>query len=175
MSLTFITGNEHKFNEVRLIIPSIERISVDLIEIQELDPQKIIEHKLHEAAMKMEGNFIVDDVSLKINALNGFPGPLIKWLEKSIKAQGIYDLVKDKSDKSATAICSIGARINNEFYFFEGIAEGQLVPPQGNSGFGFDPIFIPNGADKTYAEMAPEEIVLFKHRAKALRKLEKLI
>ena len=85
MSLYFITGSKGKFAEVQLIIPNLKQLNIDLPEIQELDPKKIIEAKLQSAFEHRSGEFIVEDTSLYLDCLNGLPGPLIKWFIKTIK------------------------------------------------------------------------------------------
>ena len=94
MALHFITGNEYKLKEAQMIVPNIDNITLDLPEIQSLDQKEIIASKLKEATKEHEGEFFIEDVSLYIECLNGFPGPLVKWFLKSLGTQGIADLVQ---------------------------------------------------------------------------------
>ena len=84
MKIYFVPGNENKLNEAKKILPEIEGLNIDLIEIQSIDSQEIIEHKLNEAKKHHSGNFVVEDTSLELVAMKGLPGPLIKFFEKSI-------------------------------------------------------------------------------------------
>ena len=79
MSVYFITGSEDKFAELQSVLGNLEQLEIDLPEIQEIDAHKIIAAKLAEARKHREGTFIVEDTSLYLDALNGLPGPLIKW------------------------------------------------------------------------------------------------
>src|SRR3989344_1886782 len=152
----FITGNENKFKEVQAMLPKVEQLNIDLIEIQSKDAKEILKHKLQEAQKDHTGEFIVEDTSLYLEGMNGLPGPLIKWFEKTIALQGIADLTKVFGDK-AKAVVLIGYANNTKIEFFEGVIEGTIVSPRGENGFGWDKIFIPKGYDKTFAEMTKEE------------------
>ena len=173
--LNFITSNENKFKEAIYVIPYLKQVSLELIEIQELDPIKIIEFKLEEAKNKYSGNLIVEDTSLYINSLNGFPGPLIKWFLKSLGNDGIYNLIKDNKDKSAYVICKIGVFINNKIKFFEGRVEGTIVNPLNTDGFGWNPIFKPLNSDQTFAQMSIEKKVQYSMRTIAFNKLKEYL
>ena len=171
MTLYFITGNEDKFKEVEAIIPSIEKIDLDLPEIQDLDSKKVIEEKLREATKNHDGEFFCEYVSVNVEALNGFPGPLIKWFLQSLGNEGICELVDKYENKSAVAKTIIGYTNGKEIQFFEGELKGKITEPKG-TGFGWDPIFQPNGFDKTLGEMSPEEKNKISMRKIALEKLK---
>lgn len=173
MTLYFITGNPNKVKEVKKIIPDIEQIELNLPELQELDPEKIIAEKLNEAKKQKEGKFFVEDTSMYIDCLNGFPGPLIKWLKQSLNINGIAELVHKYENKEATVKTVIGYTDRKDTYFFTGELKGTIVSPRGDANFGFDPIFQPEGHDKTMAEMTPEEKNSISMRKKALTKLKK--
>jgi inosine triphosphate pyrophosphatase len=153
MSLYFITGNANKSSEAKSIIADLEQLDIDLPEIQGLDPKLIIKEKLNEAFRHHKGQFIVDDVSLYLECLNGLPGPLIKWFMKSIGIDGIVKIAQLHGNTKASVSAIIGyAKIPDEIYFFEGSAQGQVVTPRGKGGFGWDPIFLPDGTDQTFGE-----------------------
>ena len=175
MAIHFITGNEHKLREAQMIIPNIDNVTFDLPEIQSLDPQKIIAEKLKEATKKHEGEFFIEDVSLYIESLNGFPGPLIKWLVESLGNQGIADLVHKYNNHNAIVKAVIGYSNGTDTHFFTGEVQGKIVQPRGDSPFGFDKIFLPNDYDKTYAEMKAEEKTAMSHRNIALKLLNKFL
>nr|WP_052568939.1 non-canonical purine NTP pyrophosphatase [Ktedonobacter racemifer] len=93
--ILFITGNKEKLREVRALIPAIQGIDMELPEIQEIDAHKIILAKLMEAKKHQSGSFIVEDTSLSLDAMNGLPGPLVKWFVKAIGIKGIYALAEN--------------------------------------------------------------------------------
>jgi inosine triphosphate pyrophosphatase len=156
--ILFITGNEGKLREVRALIPDVQGINLDLTEIQETDASAIITAKLAEAQKGHTGAFIVEDTSLYLDAMNGLPGPLVKWFLKTIQVEGIYKLTEAFKSTRATARTLIGyADEDGSVHFFEGAISGTLVPPRGTDGFGWDAIFQPDGYEKTFAEMTLEE------------------
>lgn len=158
MSFYFITGSKEKFEEVKTIIPEIEQINIDLPEIQEIDAKKVITAKLEHAFNHEEGEFIVEDISLYLDSLNGLPGPLIKWFMKTIGNEGLVSIANKLNNTGVTAKTLIGyAKNKNTIHFFEGEIKGTIVSPRGTMGFGWDPIFQPEGLEKTFAEMTKEE------------------
>jgi len=171
MALYFITGNQGKFKEVKSIIPEVEQIDLDLPEIQSLDPKKVIEEKLNEAIKNRKGEFFCEDTSLYIESLNGFPGPLIKWFLKSLGTKGIYELVKNYDNKKIIGKTVIGYTDGANIEFFEGELTGDIAEPSG-TGMGWDPLFKPEGFDKTLGDMTLEEKNKISMRKQALTKLK---
>lgn len=170
--LTFITGNDNKFNEVKSVIPEIEQMDLDLPEIQSLDPQEIVEFKLREAAKAMPGNFIVEDTSLYIEGLHGLPGPFIRWFMKAMGREGLAKLAINSGNPYAEARTIIGyADDNGGTHYFEGRISGQIVMPLGETSFGWDPIFLPDGHEATFAEMDLAEKNEISMRRQAAQKL----
>ncbi|MDD3480814.1 MAG: non-canonical purine NTP pyrophosphatase [Patescibacteria group bacterium] len=173
--ITFITGNQNKLREAREILGDVEGHEIDLPEIQEVDPHIIIKAKMDEAKKQGLKNFIVEDTSLYFDGLNGLPGPLIKWFLDKLGNDGLYDLVKDK-DPKAQAKTIIGySDKEGKISYHEGIIEGEIVAPKGDTNFGWDPIFKPDGHDKTFAEMGPEEKNTVSMRKMALEELKKYL
>jgi inosine triphosphate pyrophosphatase len=173
MKLYFITGNKNKLEEVKLILPNVEQQDIDLPEIQEIDAKEIIKAKLLEALKHKKASFIVEDTSLYLDCLNGLPGPLIKWFLKTIGIDGLYQLAKSSDNFKASAKTFIGyAKNKKEIHYFEGIVKGEIVKPRGQTGFGWDPIFKPEGFDKSFAQMTAEEKNKVSMRRLALNKLK---
>lgn len=174
--LKFITGNEKKFAEVQTVLAPIklERVSIDLNEIQGLDPKKIIQHKLVEAFKHHKGEFIIDDSSLFLSCLNyKLPGPLIKWFNDSIGAKKIYEICDKMGDQKAQATTFIGyAKNPKNIKFFEGTIKGKIVSPQGRYNFGYDQIFVPNGKKQTLSQMKETGDFLSSPRGLAVLKLK---
>ncbi len=175
MTLHFISASKHKVEEFKKsLTPEIDfkQLELDLTEVQSLDPKEVVTHKLNEARRQHKGELMVEDSSLCLDALNGFPGPLIKWFFKSVGKEGILNITKKFDSNKATARTMIGYFDGKNILFFEGVTEGTIVPLRVDNDFGFDPIFVPNGQDKAYSEMTKEEKNLVSHRGKALKKFK---
>lgn len=172
MTLAFITGNAGKFREIADIIPNLTQHPLDLDEIQSLNARTVIGHKLTQAAALYTGAFIVEDTSLELHCLGGYPGTMIKWLEQSIGTEGIADLVLRYDNHRATAITTIGYRGDNgEEWYATGRTEGTIVAPTISDSFGWNSIFMPTGASTTFAGMSIAEKNNFSMRGIAARKL----
>jgi non-canonical purine NTP pyrophosphatase (RdgB/HAM1 family) len=184
MSLLFVTGNPGKFAEVRALIPVVKQLDLDLIEIQELDPQAIIEHKLREATKSEAGLLMVEDTSLYCEGLGNMPGPLIKWFLKGMGRDVLAEVVLKTGNPRALAKTVIGlGEVGKEALFFEGEVPGQIVPARGEGGFGWDAIFQPDwqptgvsvNQPKTFAEMTLEEKTQISMRKEAVVKLKRYL
>lgn len=174
----FITGNKNKLSEAKSILGEnkVQGLNLELSEIQDIDPHKIIKTKLSEARKLHPGPFFVEDTSLCLEALNGLPGPLIKWFEKAIGNDGIFNLTQKLGNDRATAKNIIGfLDENNEIHFFEGEISGRIVSPRGENAFGWDPIFQPNGYKETFAEMNAKTKNMISHRRLALEKMKEYL
>lgn len=172
--IIFITGNENKLREAEQIL-GIKIVSkkLDLKEIQDVDLEEVIKDKLRSAYKTIKKPVMVEDTGLFLNALNGFPGALIKQLIGRVGREGIVKLLEGFDDKSVVAKCAVGfTRDGKDLKVFIGEIEGLIVNPKGESGFGWDPIFQPKGYEKTFAEMSSEEKNAISHRYKALKKFK---
>lgn len=171
--LYFVTGNAGKLREFKAQIPHIEQLKLDVDEIQSLDPQTVIAHKLAQAAAQHDGELVVEDTSLCLNALGGLPGTYIKWFLETIGPTGIGELANKYPDPSAVARTVIGYRDQaGECRYFTGEISGRIVPPQGSGGFGWDSVFIPEGHDQTFAELGPEVKSQMSMRYQAIKQLK---
>jgi non-canonical purine NTP pyrophosphatase (RdgB/HAM1 family) len=173
MALRFITGNANKFSEAKAILGEVEQLAIDLPEIQDIDGRKIIEAKLLEALHHAQGELIVEDTSLHLDCLGGLPGPFIKWFYKALSLEDIAALCKKLGNDRAEARTIVGyARSHADIRFFEGGVKGRIVSPRGGHAFGFDPIFLPDGQEKTFAELERAEKNAISHRSLAFQKLK---
>ena len=155
MALHFISTSKHKVEEFKKSLsPEVkfDQLELNLDEIQSLDPKEVITHKLNEARKLHSGELMVEDSSLCLDALNGFPGPLVKHFFKSIGNDGLLKIVESFNCNTVQARTMIGYFDGKEILFFEGVAKGKLVHIRRNSDFGFDPIFVPEGQNKTFSE-----------------------
>ncbi len=171
--LYFVTGNAGKFREVQEALPDIEQLELELDEIQSLDPQIVIEHKLNQASAQHQGQFMVEDTSLVFHCLSGLPGTLIKWFDETLGNDGMADLVHHYPNHTATARSTIGYRdTTGSIHYFTGETTGAIVQPRGTlSPFGWNSIFQPDGHTRTFAEMTVREKNAISMRGIAAQKL----
>ena len=173
MNITFVTGNQGKAEEVaRYLSAKINHVSLDLEEIQSLDLEKIVEDKALRAYDQLKSKVLVEDVSFTFHSMGNLPGPLIKWFLNELKNEGLCRLV-DGKDRSCTATVCYGLYDGSKVRTFSGSMEGTVADsPRGDRSFGWAPVFIPNGFNKTYAELSIEEQGTISMRNKALVKLK---
>ncbi|WP_043024064.1 RdgB/HAM1 family non-canonical purine NTP pyrophosphatase [Fluviicola taffensis] len=184
MKLLFASSNEHKLTEINAILPH----GFQLISLKEIH----FHDEIPETADTIEGNAIqkatfladkmnipcfADDSGLIVPSLNGEPGVYsARYAGPQRDANDNMDLVMEKldqqSDRSAYFTTIIALYIHHKVHLFEGRIDGTIIhEKRGNNGFGYDPIFVPNGSDKTFAEMTTEEKSAMSHRGKALAKM----
>ncbi|KAI1410981.1 inosine triphosphatase [Hypoxylon sp. FL1857] len=176
--VNFITGNANKLLEVRAILEpagiTVRSQKLDLPEIQGT-LEEVTREKCRAAADAIGGPVLVEDTCLCFDALNGLPGPYIKWFMQSIGHAGLNNLLAAYDDKSAQAVATFGFSKGpgQEVLLFQGRTHGKIVPPRGPTTFGWDPIFEYEG--QTYAEMEKAAKNKISHRFKALEKLREWI
>ncbi|CAJ0766463.1 13957_t:CDS:2, partial [Entrophospora sp. SA101] len=149
----FVTGNKKKLEEVQAIIgKSIDLSShkLDLTEIQGTS-QEVSKDKCKRASIVLNCPVITEDTCLCFNALEGLPGPYIKWFLEKLGHDGLNKMLSGFEDKSAYALCTFAysSGQNDEPILFEGRTNGKIVEARGPNNFGWDPIFQPDGFDKT--------------------------
>lgn len=153
----------------------IENVELDISEIQGA-PEDIVKEKARAACEFLNKAVFVEDVSNNFHALGGMPGPYIKDFIKSMKLEDVPKLLAGFDDKSSTVVCSIGyCEPGRKPVCFQGKVNGTIVSPRGTSNFGWDPIFQPDGYNKTFAEMTAEEKNSISHRRLALEKLKEYL
>jgi len=183
-TIIFATNNENKVTEVRSILKdefkilSLKEAGID-IDIPE--PFKTLEENAFEKARVishiMNKDCFAEDTGLEVEALNGEPGVKSaryagesRDFEKNIDK--LLTNLKDKENRKArfrTVVCLIE---EGKEKIFEGTCKGTIIAGRrGNSGFGYDPVFVPDGSFRTFAEMSMEEKNTFSHRKKAIEKL----
>ena len=171
-----VTHNRHKYQEMKKIIPSLEMVDMEYPEIQADTIEEVVEFALNYLSERIDENFIIDDSGLFIHSLNDFPGVYSAYVFRTLGNKGILKLMEDKEDRRATSKTVIGVRIQGQNFKFVGICHGEIATePRGDNGFGYDPIFIPEGYEKTFAEMSTEEKNRVSHRGKALRKVASFV
>lgn len=169
-----VTGNPHKLDEARDAVKDypvrLEAARVDKLEIQSDKVEEIALTAARHAFAQLRKPVAVDDTSLEIEALNGFPGPYASYVYKTIGLGGILKLLKGSRSRRACFKTAVALIIPPYEKVFTGVTCGVIAEePRGSRGFGYDPIFIPEGSGRTYAEMTLEEKNRYSHRAKAFR------
>ena len=156
--VVFITGNQNKADYLsKYLGHHAEHIKVELEEIQSLDLKEVVRHKMLQAYAKVGRPVLVEDVSLEFTALKRLPGTFIKWFLEELTFEQICSLLNGK-DRSATARCIFGYFDGKEERYFEGNMLGSIPEkPAGKGGYGWDPIFIPEGYTVTRAELSEED------------------
>lgn len=169
----FVTGNRNKLREARRLCGcDLHAKHVDLPEIQSLAIEEVLHYKAQAARAVVESRFVVEETGLELEAMNRFPGPLVKWMLESMGATGIASIAQGLDNPRATARCRLHYQDGDVVFTGEGSTTGTLVlPPRGAHGFGWDPVFVPDGETRTYAELAPEEKDRLSHRGRAWRAL----
>lgn len=172
--LTFITGNLNKVEWTqRYITVPLKHKKLDLTEIQSLNVKEVVEHKVKEAYRILGEPVMVEDTSFVFHGLGRLPGPFIKWFLEEVGNEGMCRMLDDK-DRSATVTVLFGYYDGEEILFGEGKIKGKIADhPQGKNGFGWDPIFIPEGLDKTHAELTDVEFNKINVRKNAIEELQK--
>jgi non-canonical purine NTP pyrophosphatase (RdgB/HAM1 family) len=176
--VVFVTSSEHKHREAEAILGlSLERVAIDLPEPQGLDVVAIARTKVREAQRRLGAAVLVEDTSLELAVLGGFPGPLVRWLMDAAGPPALARMLDGFADRSATARCVAILSDGKREWLGEGVVEGRIADrPRGASGFGWDVVFIPNwDGRRTFAEMSAEEKNTRSHRARAFRRLARAL
>lgn len=183
-SLIFATNNNNKVKEIRSVLPNWLQI-ITLKEAEILvdipEPHPTIEANAVEKVdfifnLKNE-NCFGEDTGLEVDALNGEPGvKSARYAGEGKSSIGNIELLLknlgDNPNRKARFKTVIALRFNGELHTFTGICNGSIaLTTNGNEGFGYDPIFIPERSDKTFAQMSLEEKNKYSHRKKATQQL----
>lgn len=184
MKLIFATNNQHKVNEVQPMVGDhFELITLMDAGIDTDIPEpfdSLEENAAHKSktVYNLTGlNCFSEDTGLEVPVLNGEPGvksARYSGEEKSfdMNIDKLLNKLVSKPDRNARFRTVISLLMDGKEIQFEGICEGQITESrQGMEGFGYDPVFVPSGADKTFAEMTIDEKNKFSHRRKAVDKL----
>ncbi len=183
-TLIFATNNQNKVTEIRAVIGNqfeIITLKEAGIDIDIPEPHDTLEANASEKSQTIHGlttkNCFSEDTGLEVASLNGEPGV------KSARYAGddrdfqqnidklLFNL-QGNTNRKAQFRTVVSLILDNQEYLFEGICEGQISENQnGNQGFGYDPVFIPDGATKSFAEMNMDEKNKYSHRKKAVAKL----
>jgi XTP/dITP diphosphohydrolase len=183
-SLIFATNNKHKVQEIRSVLGDrfhIIPLSEAGIKQDIPEPHDTLEENATEKATFIHrltgGNCFSEDSGLEVNALAGAPGVRSARYagndaDASANIRKLLEAMDGEKDRSARFRTVISLIINGKEYLFEGVCPGSItLEIDGSGGFGYDPVFIPEGADRTFAQMTTEQKNLFSHRRKAVDKM----
>jgi XTP/dITP diphosphohydrolase len=184
MKIVLASHNANKVKEVQVLVPEKIEISslkdinfTDKIEETASTFQGNSSIKANYIYSKLGVNVIADDSGLEVEVLNNEPGVYsARYAGKNASDEDNLDLLlknlEGKSNRNARFKCVITLILNGEEFHFEGEIKGKIISEKrGNLGFGYDPVFVPENEDKTFAEMDLTEKNKFSHRARAMEKL----
>jgi XTP/dITP diphosphohydrolase len=184
MKIVFATNNLNKLAEVQKMLPE----SIQLLTLKDINCFEEIEETetTLEGNAKLKANYITDkygyncfadDTGLEVESLHGEPGVYSaryagKENDSEKNMQKLISELGNESNRKAQFRTAVALNLNNEQFLFEGVCKGEILETkQGTEGFGYDPIFKPNGFDSSFAEMTSEEKNSISHRGIAIRKL----
>ena len=183
-TLVFATNNPHKLEEIQAIVPaSLRIISLKAagIDIEIPEPHDTLAANATEKSatiFRLTGlDCFSEDTGLEVAALNGEPGVISARYagEPPHPAKNMEKLLQrlqGQTDRRAQFRTVISLILAGREYFFEGVCAGKIIDaPRGEGGFGYDPIFVPEGADRSFGEMSLAEKKEFSHRRKATDQL----
>ncbi len=183
IKLVFATHNQHKLKEVQLLLRNFEIVSLTELNCFESIPETATslegnaQLKANYITEKFGMNCFADDTGLEVEALNSAPGVFSARFagndnDSERNMDKLLGLLKNESNRKAQFRTAIALNIKGEQFIFEGICSGVILPKkQGTEGFGYDPIFRPNGYKKSFAEMALKEKNAISHRGIGIQKL----
>ncbi len=182
--LVFATSNKGKYNEVKKMMPR----NINLLSLNDLNFIGDIQEtgKTLKQNAKIKSDFIfnnfgincfADDTGLEIDSLNGMPGVYSarfagKTCNSNENIEKVWKLLTGYKNTDAKFKSILSLNINGKTFFFEGKIDGKIIfNKRGNNGFGYDSIFVPNGYNKTFAELNLVEKNEISHRSEALKRL----
>ena len=188
MKLVFATNNKHKLDEMRAILGD----KVELLSLADID----CHDDIPETADTLEGNALIkarhiyskygcscfaDDTGLEVDALGGEPGVYsARYASESNDSEAnmrkLLDNLTEKTDRNAQFRTVIALIINGEEKLFDGVVRGAIAEQRmGTAGFGYDPIFVPEGFAESFAQMPAEQKNSMSHRARAAAALNEYL
>jgi len=171
-SLCFATSNKHKFAEAKSILKAygvkIDPLNLDIDEIRSESCRKVAEDAAERAFAASGKPLFVEDAGLFVDALGGFPGTFSAWAYGKIGNAGLLRLMAGRKNRRARFASAVAYRDSRAAKTFVGACEGKIaMRAAGKNGFGYDPIFIPSGHSRTFAQDAAMKQKV-SHRRRAL-------
>jgi XTP/dITP diphosphohydrolase len=188
MTIVFASNNEHKIREIKNILGnSFTLLSLSDINMKEDIPEDepLLEENALSKARYIHNatgmNVFADDTGLETDALNGLPGVHSARFageskDSSANIEKVLSLLGSTENRKARFRTVIALIFEKKEYLFEGIVTGTIISEKrGKEGFGYDPVFIPDGKKQTFAEMELDEKNTISHRARAFEKLREFL
>ncbi|MDD5317699.1 MAG: RdgB/HAM1 family non-canonical purine NTP pyrophosphatase [Candidatus ainarchaeum sp.] len=179
-SPAFVTSNPHKFAEAERVLKQfgviIRHARLSCPEIRGEEPAVIAADSVRRLICKVEPPFFVEDAGLFVGALNGFPGPYSAWALGKVGLGGLLRLMEGARDRRASFRSAVALFDGKGVRVFEGEARGRIAfRARGENGFGYDPVFVPEGFRETFAEMSGARKDALSHRRKALEGMARFL
>lgn len=178
MRIHFVTGNAHKAEEAAALLKpmgiEVQQRHVPHPEVQADTLEEVARERAMWLRGKVPGSYIVDDAGLFVEALNGFPGVYSAYVHKTLGWQGVLKLLEGHHLRHArfeAVVAYMEPGLASPF-LFKGVCPGRIAEQAaGQQGFGFDPVFVPEGEERTFAELPLDAKNKLSHRGRALGKL----
>lgn len=177
IAISFATENRHKLREVQSILEPLN-VKVNWartrkVEIQSNDLSEIAKFSAEEVSKRVYGQVVVEDAGLFVESLSNFPGPFSAFVLKTIGIAGIVKLMAGNPTREAQFRSAVAVATNGRLLaIFKGTIKGSITQsPRGKGGFGFDPIFVPQGKNKSFAQLSTNSKNSISHRGKAFKAL----
>ena len=178
MNINLVTSNLGKVEELTYILKpfghKVSQLKVECPEIQASTLEEVVDFGLDWlGAKKIQTPFIIDDAGIFVEALENFPGVYSRYVYDTIGLQGILKQMESIVDRVTRFKCVLGLMLEDgSKHKFVGECKGNLIHEmRGTGGFGYDPIFIPDGYTKTFSELSSEEKNEVSHRGRAMHQL----
>lgn len=176
MILKVITSNPGKVEEFRREFADwgveMEHARIPYEEIQTSELEEVVKAGMEELRSKGLKDFIIDDSGMFVDGLGGFPGVYSSYVQKTVGNKGVLKIMEGREDRGAVFKCCIGCDIRGETVIVTGECRGVILSEEkGDGGFGYDPIFSPDGK-LSFAEMPLDDKNAISHRGNAFRLLK---
>ena len=172
-----VTSNDGKIKEFKqafdktLVHPV--KVPVGYPEVQASSLEEVVDFGLSWLKEKINPPFVIDDAGVFVDGLNGFPGAYSRYVYDTIGPLGLLKQMEGQDNRNASFKCVLGLLLEDgTVHKFAGERKGKIIHElKGDHGFGYDPVFIPDGFDRTFAELPPEEKNETSHRGRAMKGL----
>ncbi len=149
----FVTGNAGKFREVQRLLAAedivVERLDLPYPEVQADSLEEVLREAGHWLTARVDGDYLADDSGLFVDSLGGFPGVYSAYAYRSLGCSGILKLLRDTANRRARFESCFLVRFAKETVILAGTCAGVMTTEEkGSEGFGFDPIFVPEGGPR---------------------------
>ncbi len=174
--MIFVTHNRHKYEEISKMFSqngiALRWLNREYEEIQSESIEKVSLESCQRLSMDVTEDFFLEDSGLLIKHYRNFPGPFSSYVYTTLGTDGILKLMEGIDSRDAEFITVISLFFEGKIFQFTGTVRGKIsLEKRGESGFGYDPIFIPEGFTNTLSELTTDEKNLISHRGRAVSKL----